>query len=76
MGGQENGVKNMMEIGLEERKGMGGGCQGCNHSPQILIGASNSSRFGWLMKISFAVRHSCLICRGKGCGVLAGLRKI
>ena len=36
-------------------------CRTC-HPPQILMGASSSSRLGWLMKISFAVRHSCRIC--------------
>lgn len=37
-------------------------------SPQILIGASSSSRLGWLIKISFAVRHSWRICEDMGPG--------
>ena len=32
-----------------------------NYLPQILIGASSSSRIGWLMKISLAFVHKYLI---------------
>ena len=32
-----------------------------NYPPQILIGASSSSRIGWLMKISLAFVHKYLI---------------
>ena len=41
--------------------------------PQILIGASNSRRLGWLMKISLAVKHSCRISCSVNCTCLPGL---
>lgn len=43
------------------------------HSPQILMGASSSSRLGWDMKVSLAVKHSSLISFSESCTCLPGL---
>jgi hypothetical protein len=41
--------------------------------PQILMGASSSSRLGWCRKISLAAAHSCLISDSDNCAFFPGL---
>ncbi len=45
---------------------------GAVNAPQILMGASSSSKLGCDMKISFAVRHRCLISCSVSCTCLPG----
>jgi hypothetical protein len=44
------------------------------HAPQILIGASNSKRFGCDMQISFAMRQMARISFSASCTCFPGLK--